>query len=208
MHKYFKLVFITGFIAGLFGLLFLVGTNIFILKNAQQIYSPLEAPTSTLAIIFGGGMKNNGTEMSDMQWDRVETGAELFKLGKVEQLMITGDDGWFRTNEITAMKNRLLELGVPTEKISADPHGYRTYESCIRETRLYNINSAIVISQSFHLPRIQYVCEHFGMHTTLVHADKRMYESWWIQNAREWLARVKAVVQVEITNPGPMNSKK
>ncbi len=208
MRKFLKYFLISGLFLGLIGFVILISANLFILKNAKEIYSPTQVPTTTLAIIFGGGMKNNGTEMSDMQWDRVSVGAELFKNKKVENLMITGDDGWFKHNEITAMRNRLIELGVPAERITADSHGYRTYESCLREISLYNVTSAIVISQSFHLPRIQYLCEHFGIHTILVQADKREYESWWIQNAREWLARVKAVLQVEITKPGPMNSEK
>lgn len=208
MHKYFKLVFITGLIAGLFGLLLLVSTNIFILKKAAQIYSVNTVPTSSLAIIFGGGMKNNGAEMSDMQWDRVEVGAQLFKSGKVEQLMITGDDGWFRVDEITGMRARLIELGVPAAKISADPHGYRTYESCLREARLFKIDSAIVVSQSFHLPRIQYLCEHFGIKTTLVQADQRNYHSFWVAHIREYLARLKAWTQLVITKPAPMVSEK
>lgn len=208
MHKFLKYFLIPGFSLGLLCLVILISANLFIVKNAKEIYSPNKAPTSTLAIIFGGGMKNNGAEMSDMQWDRVEVGAELFKTGKVSQVMITGDDGWFKDDEINAMHKRLIELGVPAEKISADPHGYRTYESCLRETSLYNVTSSIVISQSFHLPRIQYLCEHFGMRTTLVHADKRVYESWWIQNAREWLARVKAMVEIEITKPSPMKAGK
>lgn len=204
MRKFLKYFLITGFIFGLIGFIILVGTNFFIVKNAHQIYSASEVPTSSLAIIFGGGMKNDGAEMSDMQWDRVEVGAELFKSGRVEQLMITGDDGWFKANEIAAMKNRLIELGVPENVIVADPHGYRTYESCFREANLYGVTSAIVISQSFHLPRIQYLCKNFGIQTMLVRADKRPYDSWWVQNAREWLARVKAVLQIEVTKPGPM----
>ncbi len=208
MRKFSKYFLIPGLILGFLGLLILVSTNLFILKNAKEIYSPTQAPTTTLAIIFGGGMKNNGAEMSDMQWDRVSVGAELFKSGKVERLMITGDDGWFKNDEITAMRNRLIELGVPPEKIVVDPHGYRTYESCLREAKLFGITRAIVISQSFHLPRIQYLCEHFGIQTVLVESDKRSYDSWWVQNAREWFARVKAVIQVEITKPGPMNSEK
>ncbi len=208
MRKFLKYFLISGFTLGLISFVILLSANLFILKNAKEIYSPTKAPTTTLAIIFGGGMKNNGAEMSDMQWDRVSVGAELFKNKKVENLMITGDDGWFKNDEITAMRNRLIELGVPPEKISADPHGYRTYESCLRETSLYNVTSAIVISQSFHLPRIQYLCEHFGIQTVLVESDKRSYDSWWVQNAREWFARVKAVIQVEITKPGPMNSEK
>lgn len=204
MRKYFKLIFILGLTLGLIGFIILVSVNFFIVKNAKQIYSPAEVPTSTLAIIFGGGMKNNGTEMSDMQWDRVEVGAQLFNSGKVQQVMITGDDGWFKADEITGMRARLIELGVPAAKISADPHGYRTYESCLREAKLFNIDSAIVISQSFHLPRIQYLCEHFGIKTTLVQADQRDYHSFWVAHVREYLARLKAWTQITITKPAPL----
>lgn len=203
-----KKIFLAGLGLGSLGLAFFAYANILITQNANQIYSVSSVPTSSLAIIFGGGMKNNGTEMSDMQWDRVEVGAELFKLKKVEQVMITGDDGWFRADEISAMRARLITLGVSEQKILIDPHGYRTYESCLRESELFKINQAIVISQSFHLPRIQYLCEHFGIETTLVQADLRAYESWWVPNAREWLARVKAVWQIQLTKPGPMTWEK
>ncbi len=202
-----KKFLLTGFGFGVIGLVIFLYANFSIVQNAHHIYSVSEAPTSSLAIIFGGGMKNS-TEMSDMQWDRVEVGAQLFKSGKVERLMITGDDGWFRADEISAMKNRLLDLGIPAEKISADPHGYRTYESCIRETQLYNIDQALVISQSFHLPRIQYLCENFGLKTTLVQADLRDYHSFWVAHGREYLARLKALLQIRVTKPAPMSLEK
>lgn len=187
---------------GIVGLALLVCANIVIFQSSTKILTESDAPTSSLAIIFGGGMKNT-TEMSDMQWDRVEVGAALYNSGKVSRLMITGDDGAFRGDEITAMTNRLVALGVPTSSLAADPHGYRTYESCYREARVYGITSTIVISQSFHLPRIQYLCGHFGIHTVPVAADIREYDSWWVANAREWLARLKGWWQVTVTQPLP-----
>lgn len=190
-------------ITGLIGLATISFANLVVLRSATPIFAPTAAPTSTLALVFGGGMKNP-TEMSDMQWDRVEVGAQLYKTGRVERVMITGDDGNFRVDEITVMTNRLLELGVPASAISADPHGYRTYESCLRESKLYGLTSTIVISQSFHLPRIQYFCEHFGIQTVPVHADLRVYDSWWTPNGREWLARLKGWWQISVTKPGPM----
>lgn len=193
-----------GFAVGLIGPGVLLYANHVILKFAPRIISAGEAPTSSLALVFGGGMKNN-LEMSDMQWDRVEVGAQLYRRGQVEKLMITGDDGALRANEITAMTNRLVELGVPTSSLLIDPHGYRTYESCIREARVYGVTSTIVISQSFHLPRIQYFCEKFGIKTTPVHADLRVYENmFWAGNVREWLARLKGWWQIEVTKPEAM----
>lgn len=189
---------------GLVGLSVLCYANYTILKFAPQIISANEAPTSSLALIFGGGMKNK-VDMSDMQWDRVEVGAQLYNSGRVTKLMITGDDGALRADEITAMTNRLIVLGVPTSSLLADPHGYRTYESCIREAKIYGIASTIVVSQSFHLPRIQYFCEHFGIATIPVHADLREYENMlWAGQIREWLARLKGWWQITITKPDAM----
>lgn len=178
--------------------------NYVILQFAPRITSVADAPTSSLALVFGGGMKNK-VEMSDMQWDRVEVGAQLYNSGRVAKLMITGDDGALRADEITAMTNRLVELGVPTSSLLTDPHGYRTYESCIREAHVYGVTSTIVVSQSFHLPRIQYFCEHFGIKTIPVHADLRVYENMlWAGNVREWLARLKGWWQITITKPEAM----
>lgn len=204
MWLWCKRIFWLGFAAGFVGLGILLYANYVILQFAPRIINIEQAPTSSLVLIFGGGMKNK-VEMSDMQWDRVEVGAQLFNRGRVEKVMITGDDGALRADEITAMTNRLIALGVPTSSLLVDPHGYRTYESCIREARVYGVTSAIVISQSFHLPRIQYFCEHFGIKTTPVHADLRVYKNMlWAGNVREWLARLKGWWQIEVTQPDAM----
>ncbi len=185
------------------GLGFLVFTNILILSYSTNIYDSIDqVPGSASALIFGGGMKN-AAEMSDMQYDRVLAGVNLYKQHKVQKLFFTGDDGAFHGDEITAMRALAESEGVPASDILFDPHGYRTYESCYRESRYFGITSTIAISQSFHLPRIRYLCESFGIKTIGLAADLRQYDSWWVQNAREWLARLKAWWQVEITKPWP-----
>lgn len=177
--------------------------NVIVLSYKNDIYTAgSEVPTSTTALIFGGGMKN-ATEMSDMQYDRVLVGVDLYKQKKVQKLFLTGDDGAFHGDEISAMRTLAVSRGVPVEDILVDPHGYRTYESCYRESRYYGLTSTIAISQSFHLPRIRYLCESQGIETIGLTADLRTYDSWWVQNAREWLARLKAWWQTEVTKPFP-----
>jgi len=134
---------------------------------------------------------------------------ELFKMGKVEQLMMTGDDGVFRNDEVDAMRALAISLGVPTSSVSIDPHGYRTYESCYREKNIYGISSAVVISQTFHLPRIQYFCRSLGINTVGVAADLQDYGySLPRMQLREILARVKGWWQMEISRPAPMSLEK
>lgn len=203
MKNFYKKILVITFFLGCAGLGILVFTNITVLSYDTDIYySSDQVPTNTIALIFGGGIKN-ATEMSDMQYDRVLVGVNLYKQNKVQKLFLTGDDGAFHGDEITAMRELAVAEGVPTGDILADPHGYRTYESCYRESKYFGVTSTIAISQSFHLPRIRYLCENFGIKTIGLTADLRSYDSWWIQNGREWLARVKAWWQTEITKPFP-----
>ncbi|OGH64976.1 MAG: hypothetical protein A2821_00685 [Candidatus Magasanikbacteria bacterium RIFCSPHIGHO2_01_FULL_41_23] len=200
--KKLKLIGWSSMISFAIGLFFLLLANFIILNNSSRIFKLAQAPTSTIAIIFGGGMKTK-TEMSDMQYDRVLIGIDLYKQQKVQKLFLTGDDGASRADEISAMRSLVIANGVAVQDIMIDPHGYRTYESCWRETRLYGIKNAIVVSQSFHLPRIVYLCESMGMNVVPVNADYREYNSWRIEKPREWLARLKAVWQIKITKPLP-----
>lgn len=203
MKSWYRKIFGIILFLGITGLGILVFTNLLILSYDTNIYHSIETvPTSTTALIFGGGMKNV-TEMSDMQYDRVLAGINLYKQHKVKKLFLTGDDGAFRGDEISAMRALAVSKGVPAKDILADPHGYRTYESCYRESKYLGVTSTIAVSQSFHLPRIRYLCESFGIKTIGLSADLRQYDSWWVQYPREWLARLKAWWQIEITKPFP-----
>lgn len=129
---------------------------------------------------------------TDMQYDRVKQGIDLYHSKKIQKLMFTGDDGASRADEISAMKEFALSSGVPGQDILIDPHGYRTYESCRRARFEYDVREVIAISQSFHLPRIRYLCEHFGIRTFGLSADLRAYDEVWTPYVREAMARVKA----------------
>lgn len=201
------ILWIAGFSLFVFVLL-LVYANVVILKWPHQTVLVEAAPTSSVALIFGGGMKDAVT-MSDIQTDRVKVGVELYQLGKVQKIMMTGDDGVYVSDEVDAMRQAALAAGVPGADILVDPHGYRTYESCYRERFVYGLKSVIVISQSFHLARISYLCNHFGIKTIGVTADLRDYGFVKFKmNIRELGARLKAWWQVVVTKPPPMSWEK
>lgn len=159
-------------------------------------------PVAPVAIILGGGMNRNGTQ-SKMQHDRVATGIELYKKGNVQRLLMSGDDGALRFNEVDAMKQQAIDAGVPEEDIVIDPHAYRTYLSCYRATHEFDIDTAVIVTQWFHLPRALYLCERMGIDTRGVPADIGPYPFFHTarMHIRDVFARVKAVWQVEITKP-------
>lgn len=198
-YKKFWLLILT---LSILGIIFILLANQYILALASPIVGTNSkrdiSPPQAFAIVFGGGMKEDGVTMSEMQEDRVKKAVELYKAGKALVLLMTGDDGANNGNEVAAMKKYAMDLGVPENSIQIDPHGYNTYKSCDRAVHVYGVTSAIVISQSFHLPRIEYFCSHEqGMYVIPVAADLRDYGfkgDWVTAGLREWLARVKAVV--------------
>ncbi len=194
-------------IGGSILLLGIVWANITIFSNASKIAEDIETvPTTTIALVFGGGMKDDGS-MSDMQTDRVLKAIELYKTGKVAKLIMTGDDGARRFDEVHAMRLFALEHDVPDQAVSIDPHGYNTYSSCYRADAEYHLTEVVAISQQFHLPRIIYFCQHFGIKTVGVAADETNYGflgSLWGMHLREILARTKGWWQVEVTQPPPL----
>jgi len=193
LRKVVQWTFLTG-IGGVVGSLLLA--HLIILPYGKYIVRD-SVPTSSTALIFGGGMKDP-TTMSEMQEDRVIRGIELYKEGKVAKLVMTGDDGQNRFDEVHAMEAYAIQNGVPDMDVDIDPHGYRTYESCYRAKHVYGTSNTIVISQSFHLPRILYLCRRMGIEAVGVPADLRDYRAIWTPYGREALARVKAVLEREV----------
>lgn len=199
-----KIIFV---IVIFFGSWFLIA-NALILSFHGLIIPAATVPERPIGLIFGGGMKSSGI-MSDMQTDRVIEGVALYKAGKVTKLMMTGDDGGYVGDEVTFMKQYALEHGVPASDILVDPHGYRTYESCYRERYVYGLTSVIAVSQTFHLSRILYLCQGFGIETLGVAADLRDYGfDGYKMEVREALARLKAFWQLAITRPMPRSLEK
>lgn len=190
---------------GLAIFLFLVGLiNLVVLCTGLKVTARAVTPT---ALIFGGGLKDTG-EQSDFEFDRVQTGIDLYKAGRVNKIIMTGDDGARWGNEVQAMKLMALKAGLPPDAVAIDPHGYRTYDSCWRAKNIYGLNSAVVVSQNFHLARIKYLCKHFGLTAYGASADMRPYGFGMVKaQTREILARVKAWLDLYIVAP-PVSKEK
>lgn len=177
-------------------------TNGIVLLSDSPVYHYIEdVPTTTVAVVLGGGMKEGGV-MSDFQIDRVLQAVALYRAGKIEYILMSGDDGALRDNEVDAMQALALTEGVPSSSIMIDRHAYRTYLTCYRAKHEFGITRMVVITNRFHLPRTLYLCQGMGIETIGLSADLRsFYEHGVRANIREIFARVKAVIQLKITKP-------
>jgi len=187
-------------------LLFAIWVNTHILSYGVHIVPASHVHTSSTMLIFGGGMERDGS-MSVAQKERVNMAISLYEQGLVSRMIFTGDDGARRFNEVDAMAAHAIARGVSEEVIEIDRHGYNTYTSCFRAAHEKDIKSLVAISQEFHLSRIIYFCNRFGIDTRGVAADlgkQGIKGVVWSTNIREKLARVKGWFQMEITKPSPL----
>lgn len=190
-------------LAGLFGLFL---TRILILLHAApQTFSIDDVPAKRVAVVFGAEVKRDGTPSTALR-DRVETAAALYKNGKVEKLLMSGDNRFVDYNEPESMRQYALGLGVPDADIVLDYAGQRTYDTCYRAREIFGVDSAVLVTQGFHLPRAIFLCSSFGVDAVGVKADnyyylKRLRLIW---NIREILATAQAVWDVYIAKPSPL----
>ncbi len=183
-------------------LFILISTTYVRWVHRSLITQPAEAPQSQAIMILGASIKSNG-QPSDALKDRLDTGIDLYKNNKAPLILLTGDDGRNRADEITVMKNYVLNAGVPENAIFTDGQGYRTYESCTRANKTFHINQAIIVTQKFHLPRALYLCHRLGLDSVGVSADLHTYKDIRWFTVRDWLASFKAWLDINIKTPKP-----
>jgi SanA protein len=170
-----------------------------------RVYTAADVQHHRVAIIFGAGLWHNGTA-TPVLIDRVTTAANLYFTGKVEKLLMSGDNRFVDYNEPSVMRELALSLGVPDGAIVLDYAGRRTYDTCYRAKAIFGVTDAILVTQAFHLPRAIYLCNRIGVDSVGVRADLRDYRLssvlYW--NARELLATVAALWDVNIGHPVPV----
>jgi SanA protein len=166
-------------------------------RYQDKIYLLQDAPARRVAIVLGARVYPNGS-LSGMLRDRVETAVALYKAGKVQKILMTGDNSREDYNEPDAMKAHAIKLGVRAADIQPDYGGRRTYDSCYRARAIFEVDSAIVVTQAFHLPRTLFTCSQLGLEAVGVVADQRVYDprslAW--SESREVAATFTALLDV------------
>ena len=144
-------------------------------------------------IVLGCLVKDNGVP-SDMLYDRVQMGAELYACGAAPKIIMSGDHGRTDYDEVDAMKKTAIEMGVPSSDIFKDHAGFSTYESIYRAKEIFGADKIIIVSQEYHLYRALYIAEKLGIEAYGVSCDYRTYYGAFSREIREMLARSKDVL--------------
>jgi vancomycin permeability regulator SanA len=170
--------------------------------SARYRMSAADAPPTAVGIVFGAGAPNG--EPSPMLAGRLELGAALYHSGKVQVLLVTGDNSRSHYNEPLVMLDYLIGEGVPRNRIVLDYAGFDTWDSCVRAKKIFGVDRAILITQRFHLPRAVTLCRSVGIDAVGVGDDSRTYApiATVVSYLRELPAGLKAALFLAI-RPDP-----
>ncbi len=187
-------------------MLFVAGSPFLIEKIKQdEILSieklPDDSEGDVYAVVFGAGIGRNGGP-SDALYDRLTVAAQLYKSGKVTQILVSGDNPTLDYNEPEVMSTTLQEaFAIPEEVITEDYAGRRSYDTCIRAKEVFGVSKAILVTQDFHLPRAIYTCQSLGLDAVGVSASLQPYIFGDYYELREYFATLKMLVDLYIWAP-------
>lgn len=139
-------------------LLFLfANTSIFI--NSRPKSSLLEQ--KEFAIVLGASVK--GDSLSEVLKARMNAAVQLYNQKLVSKILMSGDGTNPNYKETSAMKKFALKSNIPEEVLYTDEKGYSTYATLLRAKEIYNIKSAYIITQNFHLSRAVWIAREVGI---------------------------------------------
>lgn len=184
--KIFLLLFVAGII-------FVIWSNFTIKDQTKNfVTSDLsKLPTEKTGLLLGTSKTLSNGAPNAYFVNRIEAAEQLFKSGKIQNIIVSGDNSQKDYNEPEEMKNELIKAGVPAERIFEDFAGFRTLDSVVRAKEIFGQNSYIIISQQFHNERAVYLARKNGIEAFGYNAEDVNKYAGIKTNAREKLARAK-----------------
>ncbi|MFI7399479.1 vancomycin high temperature exclusion protein [Streptomyces sp. NPDC049541] len=168
--------------------------------TGDRLRTTADAPRTEVAVVFGAGLWNG--EPSPYLANRLKAAAQLYREGRVEVVLVTGDNSRKDYDEPDAMRTYLKKHGVPEGRIVSDYAGFDTWDSCVRAKKIFGVDRAVLISQGFHIRRAVALCEAAGVDSYGVGVDAKHDATWYYGGTREIFAAGKAALDA-VFHPDP-----
>ncbi len=175
-------------------LISLLVISFMVTTSTRHIHRDVEdSPHADAALILGAAVLRNGG-LSPILRDRADQAIELYRAGKVDKIIASGDNQTLEYNEVQPIRNYLVKEGIPEEDIFLDYAGFDTYSSIYRARDVFLVKSLAIVSQSFHLPRAVFIARELGLEAHGVSADRGHYKL--TNYFREMAADIKAALNL------------
>lgn len=120
-----------------------------------------DVPQAQAALVLGASVYHGAP--SPILEERASAAAALYLQHKVSKILVTGDNGSLSHDEVTPVRKYLLDMGVAPKDIFLDHAGFDTYSSMYRARDVFDVHSAVIVTQDFHLPRSLFIARSLGI---------------------------------------------
>ena len=192
-----------AFFSGLSVIALLGLSNAYVLLSVEgeATAEVADVPHAQVAIVPGALVQPDG-RMSTMLADRVRQALALWRAGKVDRILVSGDHSSWDYDEPDTMRKALVRAGVPGRAVFEDHAGFDTWATMVRARSIFDVHSAVVVTQGFHMPRALYLADAAGLDATGLISDLHPYGAQGTKSdVREILSRVKAIADTTLETP-------
>ncbi|PXX28921.1 vancomycin high temperature exclusion protein [Arenibacter sp. ARW7G5Y1] len=187
------------FLLGILGIYLILTSCNSIIENTTEdrtYWNLQEIPKNKVGLVLGTSNRLVGGGSNPYYTNRIKATMELYKAGKIDYVLVSGDNGTQYYNEPTVFKKDLVLGGIPGEKIFLDYAGFRTLDSMVRAKVIFGLDSVTVISQKFHNQRAIYIAEQKGLYAIGYNAEDLSIKHGLKIQIREYFARVKVFIDL------------
>ncbi len=198
--RYVKKILKIGVLIGILSVIGIFGTDRLVEKSASDkvFNSTKEIPHNKVGLFLGTGKILSNGRINLYYKYRIEAAVKLFKAGKVDFILVSGDNSTKNYDEPSTIKEDLIKKGIPSSKIYLDYAGFRTLDSVVRCKEIFGQSSITVISQQFHNERAIYIAKRKDINAIGFNAKDVNVNYGFKTRLRERFARVKMVLDLII----------
>ena len=190
LRKWFSLISII--------LLFFLGGMVAISLYMQRFSAPYVRQKVTeisdqydAVIVLGAKVYTDG-RLSWMLKQRADLAIQLWRSGTAKKILVSGDNRSIYYHEVTTIQTYLLDVWIPEDVIVLDYAGLDTYDSMYRAREVFDIDSLLIPTQRFHLPRALYIARKLGIDAIGIVGDDEIVSDTMRLSFREFFAQQKA----------------
>jgi SanA protein len=161
-------------------------------KASDKIYTESsETPARKVSLLLGNSKFVGGEWINLFYKYRVEAAVVIYNAGKINYILIRGDNSREGYDEPTSIKEDLRDAGIPENAIYLDYAGFRTLDFIVRCKEIFGETDITVISQQFNDERAIYLAESNGIKAIGYNAKDISGRYGLKTHLREYLARSK-----------------
>jgi SanA protein len=204
LAKWFRRLVFAGCLLAFMAVGFVVYVNIIPMWASRgQLFTDVTSlPKAKVGLLFGTTDRVDGRENLYFRY-RIDAAEKVWKAGKLETIIVSGDNRETYYNEPRKMKAALIARGVPGDRIVCDYAGLRTLDSVVRAKEIFGADPVMFISQRFQNERAIYLAEAHGIGVFGFNAEDIRGRGGLKTKVREVAARIQMWLDVHFLNTRP-----